>query len=77
MKLSKYAALVRGEGLCCVFRVHNDGLINRMRYGGTHADDAPPRQAGNFFQFCGQPLRVIGTERFCNNVNCQNRYINV
>lgn len=52
-------------------------LVNRMRYGGTHADDAPPRQAGNFCQFCGQPLRVIGTERFCNNVNCQNRYINV
>ena len=41
------------------------------------ADDAPPRQAGNFCQFCGKRLRVIGTERFCNNVNCQNRYINV
>ena len=26
MKLSKYAALVRREGLCCVFRVHNDGV---------------------------------------------------
>lgn len=21
-------------------------MVNRMRYGGTHADDAPPRQAG-------------------------------
>lgn len=26
MKLSKYAALVRREGLCSVFRVHNDGV---------------------------------------------------
>ena len=23
-------------------------LVNRMRYGGTHADDQPPRQAGGF-----------------------------
>lgn len=52
-------------------------MMNILKYGGTHADDAPPRQASNFCQFCGQPLRVIGTERFCNNVNCQNRYINV
>lgn len=38
-------------------------MINRMRYGGTHADDRPPRQAGDFCQYCGQRLRVIGTER--------------
>lgn len=35
-------------------------LVNRMRYGGTHADDAPPRQDGGFCQYCGQPLREIG-----------------
>lgn len=35
-------------------------LVNRMRYGGTHADDAPPRQVGGFCQYCGQPLREIG-----------------
>lgn len=27
-------------------------LVNRMRYGGTHADDAPPRQDGGFCQYC-------------------------
>ncbi|MFQ7018164.1 MAG: hypothetical protein ACLRRI_00720 [Oscillospiraceae bacterium] len=48
-----------------------------MRYGGTHADDAPPRQDGGFCQYCGQPLREIGRERFCNNVNCRNRYVSV
>lgn len=52
-------------------------LVNRMRYGGTHADDAPPRQVGGFCQYCGQPLREIGRERFCNNVNCRNRYVSV
>ena len=52
-------------------------MVNRMRYGGTHADDSPPRQPGNFCQYCGQPLLVIGTERFCNNVNCSNRFQNV
>lgn len=52
-------------------------LVNRMRYGGTHADDAPPRQAGGFCQYCGRPLREIGRERFCNNVNCRNRYMSV
>lgn len=52
-------------------------LVNRMRFGGTHADDRPPRQVGNFCQFCGRPLRQIGEERFCNNVNCRNRFVNV
>lgn len=53
-------------------------MINRMmRYGGAHADDRPPRQAGDFCQYCGQRLRVIGTERFCNNVNCPNRFESV
>lgn len=51
--------------------------INLMKYGGTHADDAPYRQVGNYCQYCGERLRVIGTERFCNNVNCEHRYINV
>lgn len=51
--------------------------INLMKYGGTHADDAPYRQAGNYCQYCGERLRVIGMERFCNNVNCEHRYINV
>lgn len=52
-------------------------IINKMRYGGTHADDEPPRQAGGYCQFCGHRLRQIGTERFCNNVLCEHRYINV
>lgn len=26
-------------------------MVNRMRYGGTHADDRPPRQEGGFCQF--------------------------
>lgn len=52
-------------------------LVNRMRFGGTHADDRPPRQVGNFCQFCGRPLCQIGEERFCNNVNCRNRFVNV
>lgn len=28
-------------------------------------------------QYCGHRLREIGRERFCNNVNCRNRYVNV
>lgn len=52
-------------------------MVNRMRYGGTHADEGQPRQAGHFCQFCGQPLKEIGRERFCNNVNCRNRFVSV
>ena len=52
-------------------------LANRMRIGGTHADDEAPRQPGRFCQYCGRPLREIGTERFCNNANCLNRFKNV
>lgn len=28
-----------------------------------------------FCPICGKPLKVVGTERFCNNVQCENRYI--
>ena len=52
-------------------------MVNLMKYGGTKSDNMTQRQPGNFCQYCGQPLRVIGTERFCNNVNCYNRYVNV
>lgn len=52
-------------------------LVNRMRFGGTHAADEPPRQLGRFCQYCGHPLREIGTERFCNNANCPNRHQNL
>ena len=52
-------------------------MINRMRFGGTHADEEPTRQPGRFCQYCGHPLREIGPVRFCNNVNCPNRFQNV
>nr|DAY76638.1 MAG TPA: Polyhomeotic-like protein 1 BINDING PROTEIN [Caudoviricetes sp.] len=52
-------------------------MVNRMRYGGTHADDTPPRTGAVYCQFCGQPLKVIGQKRFCNNTRCLNRYNDV
>lgn len=52
-------------------------LMNRMRYCGTHAEEEPRRQRGDYCQYCGHRLREIGRERFCNNVNCRNRYVNV
>lgn len=52
-------------------------LLNRMHYGGTHADEMPQRQEGAFCMYCGQRLRQIGSERFCNNPSCRNRYENV
>lgn len=46
-------------------------------YCGTHAEEEPRRQRGDYCQYCGHRLREIGRERFCNNVNCRNRYVNV
>lgn len=66
-----------------------DGLLllqgqGALYRGGTAGVDGVPgephevwRQAGGFCQYCGQPLREIGRERFCNNVNCRNRYVSV
>lgn len=51
-------------------------MINKLHYGGTHGEE-PQRQAGSFCQYCGQPLKVYDTERFCNNPQCRNRYVNV
>lgn len=27
--------------------------------------------------YCGKPLKIIGTERFCDNVKCFNRFQNI
>lgn len=62
------AVVQRGSVMC---------LMNRMRYCGTHAEEEPRRQQGDYCQYCGHRLREIGRERFCNNVNCRNRYVNV
>lgn len=57
------AAVVQPGSVIC--------LMNRMRYCGTHAEEEPQRQQGDYCQYCGQRLREIGRERFCNNVNCR------
>ena len=62
------AVVQRGSVIC---------LMNRMRYCGTHAEEEPRRQQGDYCQYCGHRLREIGRERFCNNVNCRYRYVNV
>lgn len=64
----RYLVVQPGSVLC---------LMNRMRYCGTHAEEEPRRQRGDYCQYCGHRLREIGRERFCNNVNCRNQYVNV
>lgn len=52
-------------------------LANKLNYSGTHGEEESYRQEGTFCQYCGKPLKVYGSERFCNNPRCQNRYVNV
>ena len=62
------SAVEKGSVMC---------MVSQIQYGGTHAEKEPGRQQGNYCQYCGHRLREIGRERFCNNVNCQNRYVSV
>lgn len=45
------AAVVQPGSVIC--------LMNRMRYCGTHAEEEPRRQQGDFCQYCGHRLREI------------------
>ena len=49
-------------------------LLNQLRRGGTKANMQSIRQSGEFCQFCGQRLKVIGRQRFCANPCCINRF---
>ena len=54
---------------------------NRLRSGRTKADvlefeKLHPRLP-MYCAYCGRPLKVIGSQRFCNNVACLNRYQDV
>lgn len=56
--------------------------INLMQHGGTKSEPETPRTISvklspTFCAYCGKPLKIIGTERFCNNVQCFNRFQNV
>lgn len=48
--------------------------LTRVMYGG---EESPYRKHGTpkFCPLCWKPLKVIGTERFYNNVQCENRFI--
>ena len=48
--------------------------LNRLRTRKTKAETAKPMERTSFCGYCGKPLRIIGVERFCNNVQCLNRY---
>lgn len=52
-------------------------MINRIRSGKTHGDMTTSKRFPVYCQYCGEHLKVIGSERFCNNVKCLNRYKNV
>lgn len=67
-KLNCSSAVQEGSVMC---------MVNKLHYGGTHGEEEPQRQVGSFCQYCGKPLKVYGSERFCNNPRCQNRYVNV
>lgn len=56
--------------------------INLMQHGGTKSEPETPRSISvklspTFCAYCGKPLKIVGTERFCNNVQCFNRFQNV
>lgn len=59
--------------------------INRMNYCGTHAEETEARskqaarQTGEalYCQYCGRPLRIVGRRRFCNNMKCANRFVEI
>lgn len=53
-------------------------MIKRLQSGQTKADEAQVLTTQpKYCAYCGQPLKVIGTETFCNNVRCVNRYQNI
>jgi NAD-dependent DNA ligase len=54
-------------------------MAHLLQAGGTKADGNPYQTRGvpKFCPNCGKLLKVIGAERFCNNVQCENRYVSM
>ena len=53
--------------------------INLMQHGGTKSEPETPRSISvklspTFCAYCGKPLKIVGTERFCNNVQCSTAF---
>lgn len=49
-------------------------MENKLRSGATKAETVQPAKQALYCSFCGRALKVIDSERFCNNVGCINRY---
>lgn len=66
----------------CMAYVQPGSLIctlNKINYCGTHAEERQlRRQLENrqilYCQYCGKPLKIEGSLRYCNNVQCINRF---
>lgn len=76
------SGLVFGEFVCTGFDVFRPIGINLMQHGGTKSEPETPRSISvklspTYCAYCGKPLKIIGTERFCDNVQCFNRFQNV
>ena len=52
--------------------------LHLMQAGGTKGGERENERKldalAEFCPYCGHPLKIIGTERFCNNAKCLNRY---
>lgn len=47
-------------------------VIYQMQEGGTKGEQ--DQRQPKFCPYCGKPLKIIGTERFCDNMKCWNVY---
>ena len=51
-------------------------VLNRMQSGQSKASFIGEQKETKptYCAYCGKPLKIIGSECFCNNVQCINRY---
>lgn len=64
-------AVVEPGSIACMAHLLQAGITKVV--GNPYQTRGVPK----FCPFCGRPLKVIGTERFCNNVQCENRYVSM
>lgn len=66
--------ICRARERCVLYVQPGSFMCALYRLQQSLEGEGQPQPKPTFCPYCGKPLKIIGTEQFCTNMECANRY---
>lgn len=66
--------ICRARKRCVLYVQPGSFMCALYRLQQSLEGEGQPQPKPTFCPYCGKPLKIIGAERFCTNMECVNRY---